>query len=44
MSDEVNYDRVAEVLVLVALRLTMHDDAKKEGEHDVDTGVLPRID
>jgi hypothetical protein len=44
MTGQPNYDRVAEVMVRVALRMTDHDESRKEGEADVDTGVLPRLD
>lgn len=44
MSEEPDFDRVADVLIRVALRLTEHDDKNKKGEINADTGVLPRLD
>ena len=44
MTSQPNYDRVAEMMVRVALRMTDHDESRTEGEADVDTGVLPRLD
>lgn len=44
MTREANYDRVAEVFIHVALRMTEQDESKMKGEVDVDTGLLPRLD
>jgi hypothetical protein len=44
MTGEPNYDRVADVFIHVALRMTEHDETKTKGEVDADTGVLPRLD
>lgn len=44
MTHEPDYDRVAEVLIHVALRRAVHDDEDDEGGPDVDSGVLPRLD
>lgn len=44
MSGEPDYDRVAEVLVRVALRLSKHDEEKHEGGSSADSGVLSRLD
>lgn len=44
MSHEPDFDRVADVLILVALRLSEHDDEQAEGESDADSGVLSRLD
>jgi hypothetical protein len=44
VNQEPNYDRVADVFIHVALRMTEHDESKAKGEFDVDTGILPRLD
>ena len=44
MTKEPDFERVADVLIRVALRMTEHDKTKTKGEVDVDTGVLPRLD
>ena len=44
MSQEPDLDRVADVLILVALRLSEHDNEQTKGDPDADTGVLPRLD
>jgi hypothetical protein len=44
VNPEPNYDRVADVFIHVALRMTEHDETKAKGEVDVDTGVLSRLD
>jgi hypothetical protein len=44
MTSEPNYERVAEMMVRVALRMTEHDESRTEGEVNVDTGVLSRLD
>lgn len=44
MTMQPNYDRVAEVMIHVALRMTDQYESRTEGEADVDTGVLPRLD
>lgn len=44
MSGEPDFDRVADVLVRVALRLTKHDERKDEGDSSADSGVLSRLD
>jgi hypothetical protein len=43
MTNGPNYERVAEIMLRVALRMTDHDESRTEGEVDVDTGVLPRL-
>ena len=44
MNREPNYDRVAEIYILVALRLSEHDETKTKGDNDVDIGVLSSLD
>lgn len=44
MSHEPDLDRVADVLILVALRLSEHDKEQTKGDLDADSGVLPRFD
>jgi hypothetical protein len=44
VNPEPNYERVADVFIHVALRMTEHDETKTKGEVDVDTGVLSRLD
>ena len=44
MTSDPNYDRAAQVVIHVALRMTEHDETRAKGKEDVDTGVLPRLD
>jgi hypothetical protein len=44
MNREPNFDRIAEVFIHVALRITEHDEAKTKGEVDADIGVLSGLD
>lgn len=44
MSASPDYERVADVYIRVALRLSEQDETQTEGEDDVDTGVLSRLD
>jgi hypothetical protein len=44
VSSHPDLDRVADVLILVALRLSEHDKEQAKGDPDVDSGVLPRLD
>jgi hypothetical protein len=41
---EPDFDRVADVLIHVALRLSEHDESDTEGGQSADTGVLSRLD
>jgi hypothetical protein len=43
VSHEPDLDRVADVLILVAIRLSEHDKDQMKGDPDADSGVLPRL-
>ena len=43
MNEGPDFDQVASVLVLVALRITKNDDDEKEGS-DAHCGLLPCVD
>ncbi len=44
MNPEPNYDRVADIFIHVALRMTEHDETKTKEEVDDDAGVLSSLD
>lgn len=43
MTSEPDFDRVADVLIRVALRLSEHDEGESKGDQSADTGVLSRF-
>ncbi len=44
MNREPDFDRVADVIIHVALRLSDQDETTTKGEGDVDAGVLSGLD
>jgi hypothetical protein len=44
VSDEPNFDRVADVLIRVAMRMVKQDVETENGVMDADTGLLSSLD
>ena len=44
MIEDPNFDQVADVLILVALRILVQNKEDNKGDDDVDSGILPSLD